>query len=125
MDKRTTQVVVEALVLSRINYCNSLLMGLAEYQIDKMQRIQNMACRVICSVRKYDSISYHLKDLHWLHVHEHIAYKICILMFKCFRDMVPKYLTELVRFDSNHNKCKENIKDFKVAVKTHSFKEGY
>ena len=63
-----------------------------------------MACRVICSVRKYDSISYHLKDLHWLCVHEHIAYKICILMFKCFRDTAPKYLTELVRFDSNHNR---------------------
>ena len=141
-------------------------MGLAEYQINKLQTIQNMACRVICSVRKYDSISYHLKDLHWLHVCEHIAYKICILIFKCFRDIDPKYLTELVRFDSNHNrklqsdlkfvaqvprssnvqtsmgafsivgpklwnglpvtlKVKENIKDFKVALKTHLFKESY
>ena len=97
-------MVVQALVLSRIEYCNSLLMGSAEYQIYKLHRIRNMACRVICSVRKYDSISYHLKDLHWLHVHECIAYKICILMFKCFRDIVPKYLTELVRFDSNHNR---------------------
>ena len=155
-------MVVQALVLSRIDYCNSLLMGLAEYQINKLQRIQNMACRIICSVRKYDSISFHLKDLHWLHVREHIAYKICILMFKCFRDFTPKYLTELVRFDSNPNrnlrsnlkflaqvprssnvqtsvgafsivgpklwnglpvtlKVKENIKDFKVAQKTHLF----
>ena len=166
MDKKTVQVVVHALVLSRIDYCNSLLMGLAEYQIDNLQKIQNMACRVICSVRKYDSISYHLKDLHQLHVHERIAYKICILMFQCFRDIAPKYLTELVRFDSNHNrnlwsklkflaqvprcnsvqtsmsafltigpklwngllvtlKVKENIKDFRVALKTHLFKESY
>ena len=99
MDKKTAQVVVQALVLSRIDYCNSLLMGSAEYQ-----RIQNMACRVICSIRKYDSISYHIKDLHWLCVHEHIAYKICILMFKCFSNIAPKYLSELVRFDSNHNR---------------------
>ena len=166
MDKKTAQVVVQALVLSRTDYCNSLLMGSAEYQIDKLQRIQNMACRVICSVRKYDSISYHLRDLHWLHVCECIACKICILMFKCFRDIAPKYLTELVRFHSNHNrklwsnlkflaqvprssnvqtsmstfsivglklwnglpvtlKVKENIKDFKVALKTHLFKESY
>ena len=117
-----------------------------------------MACRVICSVRKFDSISYHLKDLHWLCVHEWIAYKICIVMFTCFRDIAPKYSTELIRFDSNHNrnlqsklkflaqvarcnnvqtsmsafsitgpklwnglpvtlKVKENIKDFKVALK--------
>ena len=166
MDRKTVQVVVQALVLSRIDYCNSLLMGSVEYQINKLQRVQNMACRVICSVRKFDSISHHLKDLHWLRVHEQIAYKICILMFKCFRDIAPKYLTELVRFDSNHNrnlqsklkflaqvprcnnvqtsmsafsiigpklwnglpvtlKVKENIKDFKVALKTHLFKESY
>ena len=104
MDRKTSQLVVQALVLSRIDYCNSLLMVLAEYQIDKLRRIQNMACRVICSVRKFDSISYHLKDLHWLRVHEQIAYTVCILMFKCFRDIASKYLTELVRFDSNHNR---------------------
>ena len=156
-------MVVQALVLTRIDYCNSLLIGLAEYQIDKLQRIQNMAHRVICGVRKFDSISYHLKDLHWLCIHEHIAYKICILMFKCYRAIAPKYLTELVRFDSKHSrnlhsnsnflaqvpqsnnvqtsscaflivgpklwnglpvtfKVKENIKDFKVALKTHLFK---
>ena len=87
MDKKTAQVDVQALVLSRIDYCNSLLIGWAEYQIDKLQRTQNMACRVICSVMKYNNISYHLEDLPWLHVCEHIAYKICILMFKCFRDI--------------------------------------
>ena len=51
MDKKTAQVVVQALVLSRIDYCNSLLMGLAEYQVDMLQRIQNMACSVICGLR--------------------------------------------------------------------------
>ena len=104
MDKKTAQVVVQALMLSRTDYCNSLLMGSAEYQIDKLQRIQNMACRVICGVRKFDSISYDLKDLDWLRIREHIAYKICILMFKCYRDIAPKYLTELVRFDSKYSR---------------------
>ena len=66
MDKKTAQVVVQALVLSRIDYGNALMMESAEYQINKLQRIQNMVCRVICSVRKYDSITDHLKDLHWL-----------------------------------------------------------
>ena len=98
------QVVVQALVLSRIDYCNLLLMGSAEYQIDTLQRIQNMACRVICGVRKFDIISYHLKDLHWFHIHECIADTICILMFKCYRDIDPKYLVELVSFKSKHSR---------------------
>ena len=125
-----------------------------------------MACRVICSVKKYESISNHLKDLHWLCVQEHIEYKICMLTFKCFRNTTPEYLTELIRFNSNHNrnlrsnlkllaqvprstnvqtsmsafsnlgpklgndlpvtvKVKENIKDFKAALKIHLFKESY
>ena len=70
------QVVIQALVLSRIDYCNLLVMGSAEYQIDKLQRIQNMSCRVICRVRKFDGISYHLKDLHWLCIYKLVAYKI-------------------------------------------------
>ena len=116
MDRKAVQVVVQALVLSRIDYCNSLLMGSAEYQINKLQRIQNMACRVIYSVIKFDSISHYLKDLHWLHVHEQIAYNICILMFKCFRDIAPKYLTELVRFDSNHNRNLQSKLKFLAQV---------
>ena len=111
MDKKTAQVIVQTLVLLRIDYCNALMMRLAEYQINKLQRIQNMACRVICSVRKYESISNHLKDLHWLQVRERIAFKICILMFKCFRNTAPEYLTELIRFDSNHNRnLQSNLK---------------
>ena len=98
------QVVIQALVPSRIDYCKLLLMGSAEYQIDKLQRIQNMACRVICRFRKFDSISYHLKDLHWLHNHKHIAYKICILMFKRYMDTTPKFLSGLVSFKSKNNR---------------------
>ena len=111
MDKKTAQVVSQTLVLLRIDYCNALMMGLAGYQINKLQRIQNMACRVTCSVRKFESITDHLMDLHWLRVQEHIVFKICILMFKCFRNTVPDYLAELIRFDSNHNRnLQSNLK---------------
>ena len=97
MDKKIAHVVIQALGLSRMDYCNLLLMGSAEYQIDKLQRTQNMACRVICRVRKFDNISYHLKDLHWLCMHEHIAYKICIVMFKSCRDITPHILNWIVK----------------------------
>ena len=52
----------------------------------------------------FDSISYHLKNLHWVCICEHITYNICILMFKCYRDIAPKYLTELVSFNSKHSR---------------------
>ena len=59
LDKNTTKIIVQ--VLSKLDYCNSLLLGSPEYQMDKLQHIQNMACRVIFQLRKHDHIMYHLK----------------------------------------------------------------
>ena len=44
MDKRMAQLITQALVLSCMDYCNSLLVETAQYQLDKLQCIQNMSC---------------------------------------------------------------------------------
>ena len=75
LDENTTKIIVQALVLLRLDYCNSLLLGLPESQMDKLQCIQNMACRIIFQLRKHDHIMHHLKLLHWLKIRERIAYK--------------------------------------------------
>ena len=62
LDMDTTKILVQALVLSQIDYCNILLLRTPEIHLSKLQRIQNMACRLICNVKKSDSISPHLKD---------------------------------------------------------------
>ena len=50
LDKETCKTIIQALIISRLDYCNLLLLGSSEYQLDKLQRIQNMApCRVICN----------------------------------------------------------------------------
>ena len=36
MDKRTAQLITQALVLSHMDYCNSLLAGTTKYQLDKL-----------------------------------------------------------------------------------------
>ena len=35
-----TKSLMQALVLSKLDYCNSLFMGTSEYNLDKLQRIQ-------------------------------------------------------------------------------------
>ena len=44
MDKRMAQLITQALVLSCMDYCNSLLAGTAQYQVNKLQCIKNMGC---------------------------------------------------------------------------------
>ena len=96
LDKNTRKIIVQALVLSRLDYCNSLLLGSPEYQMDKLQCIQNIACRVIFQLRKHDHIMHHLKLLHWLKIRERIAYKITFLIHRCKNNQAPVYLQEVL-----------------------------
>ena len=44
--------VVHAFVTSRVDYCNFLLYGLSDYNINRLQRIQNSAARIVTNTRK-------------------------------------------------------------------------
>ena len=76
-----TQKLVLAFVMSRLDYCNSLLYGCPQYLINRLQKLQNNAARLILRVPKTDHITPHLQTLHWLPVNARIQYKICCLYF--------------------------------------------
>ena len=68
LSKDNTKTLVQAFISSRVDYCNSLLYGLPEYQLNKLQRVQNMCARLTCNESKYCHITPLLVDLHWLPV---------------------------------------------------------
>ena len=84
------------LILSKLDYCNSLLAGTVNIHLDKLQLIHNMACRVIFYLCKNDHVSDQLKSLHWLKVHEGIFYKIACLVYNCMHGLAPQYLIDLL-----------------------------
>ena len=94
-DKVTAQLMI-SLVLSKMDYCNSLLTGLPDNQINKLQRVQNCAAKVCFRKRKYDHATPLLKSLHWLPVKERIDYKIATLCYKTFTNSAPKYICDLL-----------------------------
>ena len=59
-----TATLVSAFVLSRMDYCNSLLFGSTHDVTSHLQRIQNYAARVILRLPMSSSITIHLKSLH-------------------------------------------------------------
>ena len=81
LDRETTKILAQTLVLSKIDYCNSLLLGTADYKINKLQKLQNMGCRIILGLYKYDHLSDCMKDLHWLKIKLHIQYKTAVLTY--------------------------------------------
>ena len=82
---------------SRLDYCNSLLYGLPQAQIDKIQRVQNAAARLIFKQPKFSHITPVLHQLHWLPVKYRIEFKILLFTFKAIHGMVPDYICKLVR----------------------------
>jgi len=61
------QSVVVALVLSRLDYGNSVMVGLPTHLVRRLQSVQNAAARLICRLRRFDHITDELVSLHWLH----------------------------------------------------------
>ena len=89
-------ILPSAFVLSRIDYCNSLLFGSTHDVTSHLQRIQNYAARVILRLPKSSSITIHLKSLHWLPVKVRSTYKIACLCYHCHSSTAPSYVTGML-----------------------------
>ena len=92
----TTRTLVHAVVIGRLDYCNSLLYGLPMKSISKLQRVQNAAARLITTTPRYDHVTPVLRSLHWLPVKERVTFKILTLSFKGIHGLAPDYIQSLV-----------------------------
>ena len=95
-----TKTLVHAFITARIDYCNSILYGLPDYCINKLQRIQNAAARLICQQSRFCHITPVLFDLHWLPVKFHIEFKILLITFKALEGLAPSYIDSLISIKS-------------------------
>ena len=86
----------ETLMSSRLDYCNSLLYGLPQVQIGKLQRVQNAAARLIFKEPKFSHITPVLYQLHWLPIKYRIEFKILLFTFKAIHGMAPDYICKLI-----------------------------
>jgi hypothetical protein len=92
----TAAKIMHAFISSRLDYNNALLYGIPKTQIQRLQRIQNTAARIVTCCKKSDHITPHLQNLHWLPVHNRIKYKIITLTYRCLHDIAPAYLCDLI-----------------------------
>ena len=78
-------------------YCNSLLAGLPDNKLNKLQCIQNHAARIVLRKARHVSATSLLRTLHWFPVKAKIQYKIACLCFQCLsHNTMPPYLSDLL-----------------------------
>ena len=75
---------------------NALLAGLPDYQISRLQRLQNTAARIVTLTKKHDHVTPVLENLHWLPVSHRITYKILLLTYKALNGLAPQYIKDLL-----------------------------
>ena len=95
LGRDVTKCLVCSFILSRLDYCNSLLASLPASSLAPLQRVQNAAARLVLDLKPSDQITAALMELHWLPIKQRIAYKLCCLVHKCRHHQAPDYLTEL------------------------------
>ena len=88
--------IVQAIVMSRIDYCNRLLCGVTAMNLSKLQRVQNTAVRLVCSLPRHEHITSSFIQIHWLSIKFIINFKISMLCFKCIHGQAPNYLKGMV-----------------------------
>jgi len=95
LTSEAAKTLVHAFVSSRFGYCNSLLYGIGDSLLTKLQTVQNAAARVVTGTRKFDHITPVLRQLHWLPVCQRITFKLVLITFKCLHGLAPSYLADV------------------------------
>ena len=113
-----TKALVQALVMSHIDYCNSLLAGISNELLNKLQGVQNAAARIVFRLKKFDRISHIRKRLHWLPIRERIHYKIAVITFNELYENGPSYLRDLLIPLNNERSLRSASKNLLAIPKT-------
>ena len=118
LDKATTERLVHAFISSRLGCCNSLLYGLPSLQLDKLQRVQNTATRLVTRSTRHEYITPILHDLHWLPVSKRIAFKIMLFIYKAQNGLAPAYISQLLDSYHSHRTLRSSTQNLLHILRT-------
>ena len=89
LDMDTLTIVVNCVVFSKLFYCSYVWINTTESNLDKVQKVQNFACRIISGVKKFDYITPVLKVMQWLPIRQQLYYRNAVIAFDCVTGCAP------------------------------------
>lgn len=94
LDRYSLKTIVQALVLSRLDYCNAVLAGLPAATLRLYTSVLHSAARLVAHASRRDHISPILRQLSWLPISSRIIFKLCLIIYKIFNNRLPIYLLD-------------------------------
>ena len=115
--------MVHAVISSRLDNYNSLFMNISKCNLQKLQKLQNSAAKLILGKRRRDSASAARRELHWLDIEARITFKILLIVHKLLRGKCSSNLS--LRYKSFNGRPEDYLKlhtpNFKTAYGTRIF----
>ena len=92
--------LVQSLVFSNLDWCNSVYTGMPNSYLRPLQKILHSAVRLVIRMPRfsYNRITPVCINLHVLPIKARIKYKICVLTYKALKYGQPTYLAELLHY---------------------------
>ena len=94
LSEDATKILIQALINTWLDYCNSLYFGIADGLMSRLQSVQNAAARLITGARQCEHITPALRQLHWLPVRRRVDFKISALVYRSLAGTAPVYLAD-------------------------------
>ena len=91
LDLLAKQTLISSLVMSHLDYANTMFINLPSSSIYPMQQIQNQAAKLIMNKHWLDSPTVIMKQLHWLPIRFRCEYKLLLHVYRCMKDQAPEY----------------------------------
>ena len=89
LDMDTLTIVVNCVVFSKLFYCSYVWINTTESNLNKVQKVQNFACRLISGVKKFDHITPVLRVMQWLPIRQQLYYRNAVIAFNCVTGCAP------------------------------------
>ena len=114
LNRSITETLVNTLVTSRLDYCNSLLCSLPNSTMKKMQSVQNAAAKLILLKPKRDRVTPLLRELHWLPIKYRFQFKILVITWKIVNGSSPANISGLISEYKQSRSLRSNTENFLV-----------
>ena len=114
-------LLINAMISSQIDYCNSLLYGVNKYKVDKLQKIQIAFCRILFRLDETSHVTSYLQKLHWLPIS--YLFKYNLNTFKAIKFSQSTYLSSLIKTSSLM--CRNNLSLSSVHPKKAIGRRGF
>ena len=95
-----------------MDYCNSVMARLPMETLKPLQRIQNLAAKLVCRQNHWDSAMEALKSPHWLNIEDRILFKVLCIVYRCVNKQGPEFLNEMFNKKESTRTLRSNNQNY-------------